>query len=348
MKLWAQKRMKSLRQWCKTLANRLNKSKEPAIDFCCKNCETTFTGHYCPNCGQSVREFDRPFGFVVYDFMGTVFAFDSRLIRTVWTITTKPGRLTADFLAGKRNRYTPPFKFYLFVSFIFFLLLSIGGQRSVDGINTNGKAVADSITSNISLSLSEDVKDEMDEAMKQELEESKVMIDSIAAISKSGLTKYVEEKMENSDDWSDTEKKLAENTLKVSRYPDLYINKFLQYLSWSLFLLMPVFALLMKLLYIRHGLNYMRHLIYAVNIHAFNFLILTIVLAANLYMPKQWAELIYWIIVLVPIYAWIGMRRFYQQSRRKTFLKLMILAGSYNFVLLSALIIVGYFAIMNI
>ena len=58
----------------------------------CKNCETQFKGNYCPNCGQSVKEVDKPFSIIFYDFLGNIFAFDTRFYKSL-TITAKFGNL---------------------------------------------------------------------------------------------------------------------------------------------------------------------------------------------------------------------------------------------------------------
>ena len=97
----------------------------------CKNCDHQFTGKFCSNCGQSVKELERPIRFMIADFMGTIITFDTRLIKTLVTILFKPGCLTIDFLAGKRARYMPPFRFYLFISFVMFLLISTVTSNSI-------------------------------------------------------------------------------------------------------------------------------------------------------------------------------------------------------------------------
>lgn len=110
-------------------------SKTSAIH--CKNCEHTFEGKFCPNCGQSVFEYQRPFRFLLADFTGNLFAFDTRFWKSLKALTIKPGRLTKDFIQGKRARYMPPFRFYIFVSFLFFFVFSgfLGNEVSVSDEN---------------------------------------------------------------------------------------------------------------------------------------------------------------------------------------------------------------------
>ncbi len=73
---------------------------------------------------------------------------DSRLWRTLWLLVSKPGFLTVEFLEGRRARYLPPFRLYLVLSVVLFLVaasisshhavfvgFSTGEGGSVDGVN---------------------------------------------------------------------------------------------------------------------------------------------------------------------------------------------------------------------
>ena len=113
----------------------MESTEENRVD--CKNCKTTFEGKFCPNCGQSVFEYQRPFRFLLADFTGNLFAFDTRFWKSLKALTIKPGRLTKDFIQGKRARYMPPFRFYIFVSFLFFFIFSsfLGHEVSVSDEN---------------------------------------------------------------------------------------------------------------------------------------------------------------------------------------------------------------------
>ena len=102
------------------------KRKKPETNFedvKCANCETQFTGKFCPNCGQAVKDYDKPFSFVFYNFLGDFFAFDTRFFRTIISLLFKPGFLSKEYIEGRRVRYAPPFRIFVFVSFVLFLML---------------------------------------------------------------------------------------------------------------------------------------------------------------------------------------------------------------------------------
>ncbi len=353
-----EKEQKQKYKWFNRSLFAYNLKEIPQDTVTCKNCDTQFKGYYCPRCGQSVSELNRPFSFVIYDFMGNLFAFDSRILRTLWSILASPGKLTQEFLNGKRARYMSPFRFYVFISFIFFLTLSLGVKNVID---INNVVNIDNAKLNEAPSLSsliqEAKKDSITLDVDEEGEEIIMQADEILNnLKKDSVTRnnskwagvIAQELEENKDNWSDDNKKWARTGIKILNYPEIYISKFIQYISWSLFFLMPVFALILKLLYIRRRINYMKHLIYAINLHAFNFILFTLLLLAYIVLPKEIANYTLLILIGLPIYLFVGMKRFYNQSYRKTLLKLFILTGLYDFILLLTFSFVAYQALMNV
>ncbi len=88
----------------------------------CRNCRTTLVDRYCPHCGQKDVDLERPILRLLGDVLGETFELDGRVARTLRALFFSPGRLTAEFLAGRRQRYTPPFRLYLGLSLLFFLV----------------------------------------------------------------------------------------------------------------------------------------------------------------------------------------------------------------------------------
>ncbi|MCG8442165.1 MAG: DUF3667 domain-containing protein [Caulobacterales bacterium] len=88
----------------------------------CANCGAVLTGPYCHECGQRAVEPRSPVIGLVQDVLVDTLALDSRLARTLGLLLWSPARLAADYIAGKRVRYTPPFRLFLFTSVLFFLI----------------------------------------------------------------------------------------------------------------------------------------------------------------------------------------------------------------------------------
>ena len=115
-----------IKKWFKR--ERETVSQENAI---CKNCETQFSGRFCPDSGQSIREYDRPFSFIILNFAGDFFAFDTRFFQTFSALLFKPGFLTKENFEGRRVKYVPPFRVFIFISFVLFFLLQIITNRGL-------------------------------------------------------------------------------------------------------------------------------------------------------------------------------------------------------------------------
>lgn len=115
----------------------------------CLNCETLLgpEANYCPNCGQENNIHKIPVSHIVQEAFEDFFHFDTKLWNTLKATFTRPGKITMDYLEGKRVRYVPPVKLYIFVSFIFFLLVGKLSDHTIDGSKKLIKGKKDNLVS---------------------------------------------------------------------------------------------------------------------------------------------------------------------------------------------------------
>jgi Protein of unknown function (DUF3667) len=101
----------------------------------CPNCSTILKSddNYCSLCGQENHDLKVPVGHLVYETVESITHFDTKLYTTLKAIFTSPGKLTSDFLIGKRARHVHPIRFYIFISFIFFLLINKNVDKTMEG-----------------------------------------------------------------------------------------------------------------------------------------------------------------------------------------------------------------------
>jgi hypothetical protein len=117
----------------------------------CLNCRQPLelSDLYCSYCGQlnttkqlSLKDF---FG----EFIGSVFTYDSRLRYTIKDLLFKPGRITANYVKGQRLKYANPFRFFLSVSIIYFLvqslISSVTGERQFIVDESKDRIAVDSL-----------------------------------------------------------------------------------------------------------------------------------------------------------------------------------------------------------
>ncbi|MFT5103929.1 MAG: hypothetical protein ACI86C_001590 [Candidatus Latescibacterota bacterium] len=111
----------------------------------CLNCkhQLTLSDVYCSYCGQlnttktlSLKDF---FG----EFLGSLFTYDSRLRYTIRDLLFRPGVITRNYVNGQRLRYANPFRFFLSVSIIYFVLQGLIGTFDEEDANVFNKTAAD-------------------------------------------------------------------------------------------------------------------------------------------------------------------------------------------------------------
>ena len=91
-------------------------------DKTCLNCGHTVEERYCPHCGQENIEPKQPFHYLFTHFIEDFTHYDGEFWKTMKYLLLKPGKLTKEYLAGKRQLYVAPVKLYIFISFITFFL----------------------------------------------------------------------------------------------------------------------------------------------------------------------------------------------------------------------------------
>ena len=135
----------------------------------CLNCGKPLEGgwEYCPACGQKNEELKLPITHILEEVAEGIWHFDSKLWATIKAIFTRPGKITAEFLDGHRVRYVPPIRLYVFVSFVFFLLLSTLSHRLSEA-DSDYTAMAEAGVKGSKVSFNYNIKSRPDTSSKAE------------------------------------------------------------------------------------------------------------------------------------------------------------------------------------
>lgn len=284
--------------------SKLVKKKEEEKFHVCKNCSTGFFGYYCPHCGQSSKEFNRPIKFMFDDFLGNMFAFDTRFWNTFKTIILCPGEISIAFSKGKIIKYMPPFRFFIFSSFIFFFVLNWTSQEEnniIDFDNSENKEnilvnnKADSIFNNVLSKHTKSLDNELvTKEIKDELLKNKIKL-AYDNLSIYNIYIYKDSSLKLD---RKTNYKLATLLDDYNKHPDYYISKILKTISWLLFLLMPFYGLLLKLAFSKSYKYYVTHLIFSLTEHTYLFVLISVFLIFNEYLPIG-LNIIPWLILLI-------------------------------------------------
>ncbi len=115
-----------------------SKVKKPENEACL-NCGQPFTGHekFCSYCGQKNTSKKLSFGTFISNLFSGFLSYDSRFWTTFIPLLTSPGKVSKDYIEGKRARFVNPFQLYLNVSIIFFLVLGISNKMNDNLIPIN-------------------------------------------------------------------------------------------------------------------------------------------------------------------------------------------------------------------
>ena len=276
----------------------------------CLNCGHELTGRFCAHCGQENRDLNIPFRQMLSEFLGDLLSFDSRLLRTLLPLLFKPGQMTRNYLAGQRIRYVPPVRLYIFISFIFFLSLAVTDVRII-----SVKISPPQKTSPPSASPRADTTAAAGDAKADRAPGG--------AVPETGVP--VAESVQQ---------KFLKNLEAASHDPQLLNKMLISRLSRLMFILVPIFALLLKLLYRKRGGFYIQHLIFALHYHAFAFLLFTFMI--GLYVIGV-SALTVPIAFVLPVYLFFAMKRVYGQSAARTLFKAITLMAGYLMALMISL-----------
>lgn len=89
----------------------------------CSDCGAPTSGNFCANCGQPTHV-HRTLLHLGEELLHGVMHFDARIWRTLPLLWLNPGRLTREWVEGKRSRYVSPLAIFLFTLFVMFFALS--------------------------------------------------------------------------------------------------------------------------------------------------------------------------------------------------------------------------------
>src|SRR5438045_9536528 len=281
--------------------SRRTKGTGPPLTHC-ENCGAELHGHWCAKCGQPAIEYRRSFRHVVADVLESFLNWDSKFFTTIALLILKPWRLTNGFLSGKRVRYVNPLRLYLLASILFFFAVNYGarGLRLEPGkLNPKDRA-----------ELEADLKKtDLPPAAREELEA--LLRESPLPSSSSSMAPSPATNVPSPSPAPETDKQKreygkigdrpfvmfdeAKSTTPFERWIEarakdkmgehgtkmgLFIATLFSNLPYMMLCCIPLFAFVLKILYLRRHIFYIDHLIYALHIHTFAYTgIMLIVLA---------------------------------------------------------------------
>lgn len=281
------------------------KPPRPRPDHCL-NCGHAAEGNFCAFCGQEHKDHDVALRPLLSDLLAEVISWDSKLMRTLVPLAVRPGFLTSEYTAGRRIGYLSPLKLYLTVSVLFFLVLSWKAPLNPHNVVINPSGVTVRMGGSTVAAPKSRTLEEYD-ARQRALP---------AAQRDPPLTAT-----------------MIRHSFKAKQSPMTFVSALLGDIPKMMFFLLPLFAVSLKLLYLRTKRLYVEHLVFLLHVHAFAFLLLIPMLLVPTGLRFLFAGL------ALPVYVALALRAVYRQGWPKTLTKFVLLGLGY--VILLALCFTG-------
>jgi uncharacterized protein DUF3667/uncharacterized protein DUF4286 len=357
----------------------------------CPNCDTSLAGQYCGNCGQRAQSRLISLWQLLREAFGDLLELDSRLWRTLVPLIVRPGKLTGDYLEGRRARFMPPFRTYLVLSILFFLVaffdpreqFSIFFEADTPAATTDEAASAAEIRDEVLGQLVEEgiiaegenstrlpapnnptevLGSETTDVPVADEGETSNEDDAFNIQIGNGKTTTTNNCDEiESEDWpawlpswitparmeTVCERAVADNG-------KAFLGKLLDNVPAALIALLPLMALILKMLYPLSRRYYVEHVLFVVHFHAFFFLNLTLQilfsrLTSLLRLPDAISTITSVTVSLyILVYLFKAMRRVYAQGWLATFAKYLVLLVAYFVGLTLMILFSAVFAVFSI
>ena len=301
----------------------------------CQNCGTPLLGPHCYKCGQPEKGLVRHFSSIIGDFLDSALGFDSRTVRSLWPLFTRPGRLTLEYFEGRRMRYVSPVRLFFFLTIVAFFVGSLVLHADSNPVGADSEVAAQGEAAEAEEGADVEQADDENE-MKFDFGNgdwdpvtNPVKVAFLPAFANAWLNAQVG--------------RAERNIPRIREDPDLYLQAALSSVPTTLLVLLPVFALLLKLAYVFKRRLYMEHLIVALHSHAFLCLALLLMFLATglerwlgprspaLQIGFDLVEAAIWL--WMPLYLLLMQKRVYGQGWTMTVLKFCVIGLCYSILL---------------
>jgi hypothetical protein len=263
----------------------------------CLNCGHPVDNRFCPTCGQKNTDFRVSLWHVLKEMASETFELDGRVPRTLFPFVFKPGTLTREYNAGKRASYTSPFRLFLAMTLVWVVAGFFVGKT------TDFEQQAADEAAQVSLGPQD--------------------ADGNPITDPGDLPWQVDE---DSATWL---RQLNERYVEVqgmsqAKQQELAYEAVIEALPKAALVLLPVVALMLKLLFAGTGRFYVEHLVFALHTTAFGFLLLTLTTIA------QDDAIVALLSLALFVYVFVALKRAYQASWWATALRFCALFVLYG------------------
>jgi hypothetical protein len=309
----------------------------------CLNCGKTLnhTDNYCPECGQENNDNNISFPTLFGEFFSNYFSLDSRFGRTWFPFLFQPGKVTKEFIYGRRVKYANPVRWYLVISLVHFFLLSYMTSQELKD-NEAGNAVKLGNTDGIDLQVIDSLRKNDPELIFNKKGwpvniYEMYLIDAMNKADSFSIKDIMDSLQVETRPWH--EKIAIQQTAKLNQSNQNQIGQYIiTQLPIIVFFILPFYALLLKLFFYRKGL-YIKHLVHTLHIHAYFFIVMSIGYLFQIFGFIDYFNPVGYLLLIFVLYILISWKRVYQQGYFLLAMKMIGLGFLYFFLITIAFIV---------
>lgn len=337
----------------------------------CRNCGHLLPpgANFCPVCSQKNTDGRLSFGELLHDFSSHLFNLDAKIFNTLGALVV-PGKLTTQYFQGKHVPYYHPVRLFIVSGALFLTMLSIvTAKQNLSGMSDDWNhkqeqfqrhehyrelaAIRDSLTPEFRQPAAAMAMDSLlsrfsggRDFMREDTLYIPLTLQGIemegagpemVGIAEKDLLSLPEDSLAMKYGVNDFfERLFFIQQLRIQKSGDKFIFYLIGNVLWMMLVMMPMLALVLKLLYVRRKFFYFEHLVFSFHTHTFVFLILSVVIMFHRFLTDS-----VWVLALTgaAAYLYFSMKNFYGQGWVKTFAKFVLANWLYLFLFLFAFLL---------
>jgi uncharacterized protein DUF3667/zinc ribbon protein len=337
----------------------------------CRNCQTPLppAAKFCPHCGQKNTDGRLTFGELMRQFFDHLLNLDARIFRTLKALAF-PGKLTVEYFSGRHIPYYHPVRLFVVAGAVLIAVTSIViNEKQLSQINSIWETRKARHTRHGEFLRLDSLREAVDSQFAEPL--VGVAFDTLVARYAMGEDLTDKDSMEisyelefgNSVGGRETSKEVAIKdmmdmperaiadkygiegfwnrllfiqNIRIQKAADKLVFYLIGNALWMMLIMMPMLAVVLKLLYVRRRFYYFEHLVFSFHTHTFVFLLFSLTLLIDKYAHTAISPFAF---LALAIYLVMAMKQFYGQGWIKTIAKFLIANVSYMVIFFLALML---------
>ena len=296
----------------------------------CLNCNTALTpdARFCSQCGQDTANHPPSLFEFVHEFVSHYIAVEGTLWKSLWGLMAKPGFLTREYLAGRKQRYVLPLRLILTLGLLFFLALKFmpGSTKTLGLEQAVDEEVAEVTQAASAASAAASKVARARQKVAERSSEGHILSPDLAEQLPTGM----QARLHRAEDHWRADPKASMHAMGATM---------LGLAPYAVLCSLPFFAGLLKLLFWRQP--YGAHFVFAMHLHAawYGMLLLAVLL--------PWAGVAFAVWAWSNVYPVIALKRVHESSWWTTVLRAALLAVLHWIIIglgLLALVLAGALA----